>query len=257
MCEPSSKKAEKQHECGTIVDYPSNFLLKTLHYFDDYSLKCVDRLQLLKGILCVMSEVRCEKKTVRHVVRSKNKPVLEYQIFVMQKLFESNDQNVKKFRTDDNFCVFQMKTLCRWHLLGCPHSLPLQEENRLFRKAWDKPLGLFFRKLNPEIEMTLALRHNQALLADPACAACQWACESEAHVQTSFSYAENFLYTLSEIKNLTEHHIESRKHSVRLCYACRRISVVSFTNYLGICTNFPFEYQERNLIQYYDNLLRV
>lgn len=257
MCEPSSKKAEKQHESGTVLDYPSNFLLKTLHYFEDEKDITIDRLQLLKGVLCLMGEVHCEDMKVRHVLRSKNKPVLEYYIFVMRKIFESGEQNVKKFRTEHHFCVFEIKILCKWHLLGCPHSLPQQNENRLFRKSWDKPLGIFFRKLNPEIEANMILRHRQIVARDLACAGCQWSEEIASNYVAGTRYADKFLYTLSEIESLIRHHKERRKHNVRLCYACKRISVVSFTQYLKICSNFPLEYQEHNLIQYYDNLLRV
>lgn len=256
MCEPSSKKAEKQEESGGEVDYPSNFLCKTLNHFDDQEHVSLDRLQMLKALLCLMGEVECPEKRVRHVLRSKNKAVLEYCIFFMQKLFESEGQNVKKFRTEDQLCIFQIKILCKWHLLGCPHSLPKREENRLFRKLWDKPLGMLFRKLNPEIHGDMFIHHAEFQVVDSGCAACQWKQEMETYGVPAPAYVDQMLYSLPEIQRLISHHHERREHAVRLCYACKRISVVAYTQYRRICSNFPLEYQEHNIIHYYNKLLR-
>lgn len=254
ICQPASKKAEQQLDerrarADARLDYPSLCVLATLEHCASRAHPALNRLSLLKGLICLATSLDAPGRTRYNVLRSAALPLLEYSILLLLHVFASTRCDVREFTRTHDAGVFAVVVLCKWHLLGFPHAFPDPGDSKVFRRAYDTPLFALFCALNPGVPLAGLRDHDLASSARSVCAACAGRGRRlrSAHYDTSMLDLER----LSRAAHEHQRDPQTPPGTYFLCKHTRAFGLVSFEFYRGVAARFPPPFREPSEARYY------
>ena len=259
VCAPAAKKAENQRQTGTKIDYPSAFLQNTLEHVAGQQQYAMNRQCLIKGLLCLGSAIELEGGVLYHELRCKERPLLEYTVHFFRYIMQETGLDLRGFSKASDLCVFAVVVLCKWHLLGFPHCMPLRYDNKIFRRMFNTRIFHLFCKLNTEVSM-LSVRDNGASgLPFEVCAAC--ACLKKPQAQGPAAPGGYDLATVDRARlraRVCAHRSPAECTGLQPLFCARtgKFSIASFENYGVAARVFPACFHETSEERYYVFALR-
>jgi hypothetical protein len=254
ICQPASKKAEQQLEerrggAAAPPPYPSLCVLATLEHCASRAHPALNRLSLLKGLICLATSLQAPGKTCYNELRSAALPLLEYSILMLLHVFAGTRCDVREFTRTHDAGVFAVVVLCKWHLLGYPHAFPDPSDSKVFRRAYDTSLFALFCSLNAGVPLAGLRDHDLASSARNVCSACagQGRLLRCAHYDTSMLDIER----LSRAAHEHQRDPQTPPGVYFLCKHTRAFGLVSYEFYCEVAARFPPQFREPSEARYY------
>lgn len=257
ICEPMCKKAQNQFDLTQPVTHPSIFLTKTISHLQ--SVGClIDKLSLIKALLCCMAQISSPAGVVYHPLRSKYFEVLEGVILFMKLVFEEHCCTVREFSRQKSLCPFIITYTVRWHLQGCPFYFGDMKASAKVRKLSKGPLLAIYGKTFHDDEYFSATDMYRGIMhgSDPACAMCL----ADRVPLSDDTYEANFLMPPEDINRHmctvnSASGVADREGFV-FCTKSHCFAARSFAYYQRFSSHFPAIFQHRHKQRYYSDLFR-
>lgn len=254
ICQPASKKAEQQLDerrarADARLDYPSLCVLVTLEHCASRAHPALNRLSLLKGLVCLATSLTAQGETRYNELRDPTRPLLEYSIMLLLHIFASTRCDIREFTRTHEAGVFAVVVLCKWHLLGFPHAFPDPTDCKVFRRAYQTPLFALFCSLNPGVPLAGLRDHDLASCSRNVCAACAG--------QGRLLRCEHYDTSMLDVERLSRAAHQHRRVPGTppgvyfLCKHTRAFSLVSFDFYREVAARFPPQFREPSEARYY------
>ena len=258
ICQPASKKAERQYEQGGAVDYPSLFVEDALKHCGDEGREGINRQCLIKALVCLGTTVTGNDNTLYNELRSKEEVLLEYSIFFLHYVLESTGYDMREFARASSMCVFGIVVLCRWEIAGFPHTMTRREDNKVYRKVYGGVMFDLFDALHPA-QSVYALRNEEAGEHwQRICASCSGVCvpatRSAEHSVYDLATVDRQL--LNEMLSVHTARCENMPGPRYWCPRTGKFSYVSYEHYKTIAQRFPERFREPEAERYYVFALR-
>ena len=252
ICQPASKKAERQYEQGGAVDYPSLFIEDALKHCDDEGTEGINRQCLMKALVCLGTTVAGDDNTLYNELRSKEQVLLEYSILFLHHVLESTGYDMREFARSSSMCVFGIVVLCRWEIAGFPHTMRRREDNKVYRKVYGGVMFDLFDGLHPAQSM-YALRNEQAgehwqCICSSCSGVCVPATRSAEHSVYDLATVDRQL--LNEMLSVHTARCENMAGPLYWCPRTGKFSYVSYQHYQAIAQRFPERFREPEAERY-------
>lgn len=263
VCGPAGKKAENQRELQQKIDYPSTFLQATLSYMSEHEAPVVNRQCLIKGLLCLGTSIRLNDETLYHTLRRKERPLLEYSIAFFAFLLKETGFDVRTFSRSNEMCVFAVVVLCRWHLLGFPHAMPMRRDNKIFRRMFETDTFRLFCRMNAALDVRGMRDGCPSAARHCMCAACSAARRPRSSPADSAQGYDLAVIDRAGLWHAVCTHVSAEaSYGVLQRFHCAAspgsvaFSIPSFDNYRSASAMFPPCLREENEERYYLYVLR-
>lgn len=258
ICQPASKKAERQYEQGGSIDNPSLFIEATLQHCQGESKERINRQCLLKGLMCLGTTVTDGTSTLYNELRTKENAVLEYSICLLHELLNTQGMSLREFARSCDMCVFGIVVLCRWEIMGFPHTMLTKEDNKVFRRVYGGVMFDVFDRMHAQMDMHRVRDGQSQGVFAGICAVCsrEQAFATPCRPGSAYDLVTADRGALREI--LAEHKLahELQRGHVFLCRDTGKFGVVSYAHYRSVCWRFPRQFREEHAERYYLFLLR-
>ena len=254
ICQPASKKAEQQLDerrarADARLDYPSLCVLATLEHCASRAHPALNRLSLLKGLICLATSLSACGQTRYNELRDAARPLLEYSILLLLHIFASTRCDVREFTRTHEAGVFAVVVLCKWHLLGFPHAFPEPGDSKVFRRAYQTPLFALFCSLNTGVPLAGLRDHDLTSCSRNVCAACV----GQGRLLRCEHYDTHMLDVdrLSRAAHVHQHDPRTPPGVYFLCKHTRAFGLVSYEFYREVAVRFPPQFCEPSEARYY------
>lgn len=258
ICQPASKKAERQYEQGGTVDYPSLFVEEALQHCGSVGKDGMNRQCLLKALVCLGTTAADDTSTLYHELRAKEKALLEYSIFFLHHTLRSTGYNMREFSRCSSMCVFGVVVLCRWEITGFPHTMRRRDDNKVYRRVYGTALFRLFSDLHGA-QNTQALRREECgEHLDRICASCSNVCipATICEKRKAYDLATADRRLMHEMLSTHREHCESMEGPAYWCPKICKFSYVSYEHYETFAHRFPAPFRESEQERYYVFALR-
>jgi len=258
ICEPMCKRAQREFDAGGAITHPSAFLAQSLGFLRG-TVPAVDKLSLVKGMLCCMGDIATEDAggTLFHPARSKHFEVLEGVVAFLFAIFAAYHCTVREFSRDSALCPFVVVSAVQWHVGGCAFAFGDMKTSARVRRLFKGPLNAIYGRLfhgDPAFDVAL-LYHAQLLVPDPACAACT----RERVARLDATYEAPLLTPPAAITASLRHwDPAARPEAPGAWLRCRAgggTAPRAFAYYARFSAAFPREFREENPQRYFHDLL--
>jgi hypothetical protein len=216
----------------------------------------VDKLSLLKYVLCCSSEVHIvvdgeTTDIVYHPLRNPDNAVLEQSIRFFRYVFELSQCNVREF----DLCPFEMVNIADWHISGFPLLMFHKKKSQDLRKAIRGVISKHYWKMTG---LTVPIADvNVIMPAIDTCAACQE--ETRISTRRGKSYDALFHSSWDSIKKGIQHDVLFKKNKLYCNYVlCKRsntMNITSYKYYRRVSKQFPKVFRHKNRQRYYTRII--
>lgn len=258
ICQPASKKAERQYEQGGVVDYPSQFVEDALQHCDIEGKEGVNRQCLLKALVCLGTTVADKDKTVYNELRAKEKVLLEYSILFLHHVLITTGYDMREFARCSTMCVFGVVVLCRWEIAGFPHTMKKREDNKVYRRIYAGIIFDLFDALHEGQSMYAFRNAHFGAHLDKICTSCCKVCIPVTMPEQRKAY-DLAIVNRRLMHEMLSTHTDNCENSQACVYWCPKISkfsYVSYEHYMTVAHRFPECFRETEPERYYLFLLR-